>query len=58
MAAHAADLSSLNAYESLQAGLYRRAMLPVLIDRVRLNTLVYLGHTATKDGRGPATWKA
>ena len=44
------DLSSLNAYESVQAGLYRRVMMPVLIDRVRLNTLVYLGHT-TNEGR-------
>ena len=42
------DLSSLNAYESLQAGLYRRALLPVLIDRVRLNALVYLGHTSNE----------
>ncbi|MES1155974.1 MAG: gamma-glutamylcyclotransferase family protein, partial [Pseudorhodoplanes sp.] len=38
------DLASLNAYENLQAGLYRRVMLPVLIDeRVKLNALVYVG---------------
>ena len=42
------DLAGLNAYESLQAGLYRRAMLPVLYDRVTLNALVYLGHTASE----------
>jgi len=49
----ARDLSSLNAYESLQAGLYRRAMLPVLIDRVRLNALVYLGHTSNEGRARP-----
>jgi hypothetical protein len=42
------DLSGLNAYEGLQAGLYRRVMVPVLIDRVRLNALVYLGHTSAE----------
>jgi hypothetical protein len=47
------DLSTLNAYEGLQAGLYRRAMLPVLIDRVRLNALVYLGHTSTEGRAKP-----
>jgi hypothetical protein len=47
------DLSSLNAYESLQAGLYRRAMLPVLVDRVRLSALVYLGHTANEGRARP-----
>lgn len=47
------DLSNLNAYESLQAGLYRRAMLPVLIDRVRLNALVYVGHTSSEGRAKP-----
>ncbi len=47
------DLSSLNAYEGLQAGLYRRAMLPVLFDRVRLNALVYLGHTSNEGRARP-----
>ncbi len=47
------DLSTLNAYEGLQAGLYRRAMLPVLIDRVRLNALVYLGHTSNEGRAKP-----
>ena len=42
------DLAALNAYESLQSGLYRRVMVPVLYDRVRLNALVYLGHTSAE----------
>ena len=42
------DLSGLNAYEGLQAGLYRRVMVPVPFDRARLNTLVYLGHTSAE----------
>lgn len=47
------DLSSLNAYEGLQAGLYRRAMLPVSYDRVTLNALIYLGHTANEGKARP-----
>ena len=47
------DLSGLNAYESLQAGLYRRAMLPVFFDRVTLNALVYLGHTSSEGRSRP-----
>ena len=39
------DIGALNAYESLQSGLYKRGMLPVLVDRVHINALVYLGHT-------------
>jgi hypothetical protein len=42
------DLAALNAYECLQSGLYRRVMVPVLYDRVRLNALVYLGHTSSE----------
>jgi len=42
------DLSALDSYESLQSGLYRRVMVPVLFDRVRLNALVYLGHTSAE----------
>ncbi|MBZ0138179.1 MAG: gamma-glutamylcyclotransferase [Pseudorhodoplanes sp.] len=49
----ARDLASLNAYESLQSGLYRRAMLPVLYDRVHLNALVYLGRTANEGRARP-----
>lgn len=41
----ARDLSNLNAYENLQAGLYRRVMLPVLYERVTLNALVYVGRS-------------
>jgi gamma-glutamylcyclotransferase (GGCT)/AIG2-like uncharacterized protein YtfP len=48
------DLSALNAYENLQAGLYRRAMLPVLVEgRVRLNALVYVGHTSNEGRAKP-----
>jgi hypothetical protein len=47
------DLSSLNAYESLQSGLYRRAMVPVLIERVRLSALVYLGRTSNEGKARP-----
>ena len=53
------DLSGLNAYESLQAGLYRRVMVPVLFDRVRLNALVYLGtYVGGRHAPGPVIWKA
>ena len=39
----ARDLSSLNAYESLDSGLYSRAMIPVQSDGRTVSALVYLG---------------
>ena len=47
------DLATLNAYEGLQAGLYRRAMLPVYYERVTLNALIYLGHTGAEGHARP-----
>src|SRR5689334_11298654 len=37
------DLAALNAYESIDSGLYRRRMLPVRRDAGRLRALVYVG---------------
>jgi len=39
----ARDLALLNAYESIDAGLYRRVRLPVVCDAGRKEALVYLG---------------
>jgi hypothetical protein len=37
------DLAAVNAYESLDSGLYRRRMLPVICGRQRVAALVYVG---------------
>src|SRR3954451_20459022 len=37
------DLAALNAYESLDSGLYRRRMLPVRREAGRVQALVYVG---------------
>jgi hypothetical protein len=37
------DLAAVNAYESLDSGLYRRRVLPVTHGRQRLSALVYIG---------------
>jgi gamma-glutamylcyclotransferase (GGCT)/AIG2-like uncharacterized protein YtfP len=42
------DLAALNAFESLDSGLYRRAMLTVEHDARRLRALVYVGRQRGK----------
>jgi hypothetical protein len=42
------DLAALNAYESLDSGLYRRRMLPVRHVEGRAQALVYIGRTRTE----------
>lgn len=44
------DLAALNAYENLDSGLYRRAMLPVATAAGTVSALVYLG-CEEKEGR-------
>lgn len=44
------DLAALNAYESLDSGLYRRRMLPVRRNGGRMQALVYVGRD-TRPGR-------
>jgi gamma-glutamylcyclotransferase (GGCT)/AIG2-like uncharacterized protein YtfP len=39
------DLAALNTFESLDSGLYRRAMLPVRTGEGRVNALVYVGRS-------------
>jgi hypothetical protein len=46
------DLATLNAYENLDSGLYRRMMLTVEIDGQRMRALVYAGRKRGK--RRPA----
>jgi gamma-glutamylcyclotransferase (GGCT)/AIG2-like uncharacterized protein YtfP len=46
----ARDLAAVNAYESLDSGLYRRRMLPVTQNGRRLQALVYVGREA-REGR-------
>ncbi|MBI4274919.1 MAG: gamma-glutamylcyclotransferase [Rhizobiales bacterium] len=40
------DLAALNAFESLESGLYRRVMLPVRVGEGRANALVYVGRSS------------
>ncbi len=42
------DLAALNAFESLDSGLYRRAMLPVRANGGRMNALIYIGRRRKK----------
>jgi gamma-glutamylcyclotransferase (GGCT)/AIG2-like uncharacterized protein YtfP len=42
------DLAALNIFESLDSGLYRRAMLPVEANRKCVRALVYIGRTGGK----------
>ncbi len=44
------DLAALDAFESLDSGLYRRATLPVRANGGWMNALVYIGRTR---GQGP-----
>jgi gamma-glutamylcyclotransferase (GGCT)/AIG2-like uncharacterized protein YtfP len=41
----ARDLAALNAFESLESGLYRRVMLPVRTGEKRARALVYVGRS-------------
>ena len=42
------DLAALNAFESLDSGLYRRAILPVEVAGQRVRALVYVARTGGK----------
>ena len=47
------DLAALNVFESLDSGLYRRAVLPVRIGGTRKSALVYLGRAGRAGARAP-----
>src|ERR1043166_6273151 len=49
----ARDLAAVNAYESLDSGLYRRRMLPVRQGGRRLKGLVYIARDACAGGPKP-----
>ena len=45
---HARDLAALNIFESLDSGLYRRIHLPVVVERRRVRSLIYVGRSDGK----------
>ena len=46
------DLAALDAYENMDAGLYRHAMLPVFHGALTVSALIYLG-CETREGQPP-----